>query len=136
MSRCGRFVEQQMEINQSGEWTPAVEQTRYRFVIKFIRNLQPSKEVASDRDLPISIIPTCGGEGPAIQILDSRFRLVELDQLGMLPGQKKVAERLIHHRSEVVLVSERNGSGKTLTIKAREECVLTCVRALISCWLP
>ncbi len=67
-------------------------------------------------DMRVSIMPTFFGEELAIRILDGRFRLVNLESLGMLPDQCECVEELIHRRSGLILVSGRTGSGKTTTL--------------------
>ena len=69
-------------------------------------------------DLRVNFMPTFFGEELAIRILDSRFRLVDLGNLGMLPQQLEQTQRLAHERMGLVLVTGRTGSGKTTTLYA------------------
>ncbi|MCH2132603.1 MAG: GspE/PulE family protein [Phycisphaerales bacterium] len=69
-------------------------------------------------DLRISIIPMLFGEGVVIRILSKTVALLELDELGMEPEVKQHWEQLISRPHGILLVTGPTGSGKSTTLYA------------------
>ena len=68
-------------------------------------------------DLRISTIPTIYGETVHIRILSQAFFL-ELEKLGLLPGDLAVIERVIKKPHGIIFVTGPTGSGKSTTLYA------------------
>lgn len=68
-------------------------------------------------DLRISIIPTRHGEGVVIRILPTKM-LFSLENLGLESDDLEVIERLIKKPHGIILVTGPTGSGKTTTLYA------------------
>ena len=69
-------------------------------------------------DLRISIIPMLFGEGVVIRILSKTAALLELNQLGMEDAVKQHWDQLITRPHGILLVTGPTGSGKSTTLYA------------------
>jgi len=69
-------------------------------------------------DLRISTLPTVFGEKVVMRILDKSQALLEVEQLGFLPDNKKRFEDIIRSSYGIFLVTGPTGSGKTTTLYA------------------
>ncbi len=69
-------------------------------------------------DLRVSIIPMLFGEGIVIRILSKTAALLELDELGMEPQVKEHWDHLITRPHGILLVTGPTGSGKSTTLYA------------------
>ena len=69
-------------------------------------------------DMRLSTLPTQFGERVVIRILDRTLACLSLDQLGLLPGNRRALSQLIHKPHGIVLVTGPTGSGKTTTLYA------------------
>ncbi|MCK8816857.1 type IV-A pilus assembly ATPase PilB [Natroniella sulfidigena] len=67
-------------------------------------------------DLRVSILPTIKGEKVVIRILDKSSLMLDLKQLGFLPGQERLFKRLINQPYGMILITGPTGSGKTTTL--------------------
>ena len=86
------------------------------------RHPQDGHLVIDDEGHPIDVrvgtLPTFQGEDLALRILDSRYRLLSLDKLGVSEQAMGKLETLINHQFGLVLVTGPTGSGKTTTLYA------------------
>jgi len=64
----------------------------------------------------VSIMPLYHGEKAVIRILRENQRLLHLDDLGFLPGMKKLVQNAIDKPHGMILVTGPTGSGKTTTL--------------------
>ncbi len=80
-----------------------------RFQVKF-----GSREV----DLRVSTIPTVLGEKVVLRLLDKSKGLIQLEQLGFIPGQLEEFESIISKSYGIILLTGPTGSGKTTTLYA------------------
>ncbi len=69
-------------------------------------------------DLRVSSLPTAHGESIVMRILDKEGLRLGLPELGFLPDDEAVFERLIASPDGIVLVTGPTGSGKTTTLYA------------------
>lgn len=69
-------------------------------------------------DLRISIIPTLHGEDVAARLLDRKFGLRTLDQIGLSHRELTQLQATLTNPSGLVLVSGPSGTGKTTTLYA------------------
>lgn len=69
-------------------------------------------------DFRVSVIPIAFGEGVVLRILDKQASLVELDKLGMGEDLLKSFNKLISQPHGIILVTGPTGSGKTTTLYA------------------
>jgi len=69
-------------------------------------------------DFRVSVIPTAFGEGVVLRILDKQASLVELTELGMSERLLETFEQLISRPHGIILVTGPTGSGKTTTLYA------------------
>lgn len=69
-------------------------------------------------DLRISVLPNPYGEAVNIRILSQHMSFMPLDQLGLDPSDKPLAEDLIERPNGVILVTGPTGSGKTTFLYA------------------
>lgn len=67
-------------------------------------------------DLRISILPTPHGESVNLRILNSGQVTLGLENLGLLPRDRRIIERLIQKPHGIILVTGPTGSGKTTTL--------------------
>lgn len=67
-------------------------------------------------DLRISILPTPHGESVNLRILNSNQVTLGLENLGLLPRDMALIERLIKKPHGIILVTGPTGSGKTTTL--------------------
>src|SRR5690606_10373822 len=67
-------------------------------------------------DLRISSLPTAYGESVVMRILDKSSLMLGLPELGFLPDDQEVYERLITMPDGMLLVTGPTGSGKTTTL--------------------
>ncbi|MFO0974258.1 MAG: type II secretion system ATPase GspE [Phycisphaerae bacterium] len=76
-------------------------------------------------DLRISVIPMAFGEGVVMRILDKQAILLSLDDLGFMPETLKVFEEVINMPHGILLVTGPTGSGKTTTLYAALNKIVT-----------
>ncbi len=69
-------------------------------------------------DLRVSTLPAIHGESVVMRILDKSSFMVGLEDMGLLPENKKDFERLISLPNGMILVTGPTGSGKTTTLYA------------------
>lgn len=71
-------------------------------------------------DIRISTLPTLFGEHVVMRILGGigKEKLMEIQNLGMMPGQMQEFERILKSPNGLLLVSGPTGSGKTTTLYA------------------
>ena len=69
-------------------------------------------------DLRVSTLPAIHGESVVMRILDKSGFMVGLEDMGLLPENKKDFERLINLPNGMILVTGPTGSGKTTTLYA------------------
>lgn len=69
-------------------------------------------------DLRVSIIPMVFGEGVVMRILDKQAILLSLEDLGFDPDMLKIFEHIIRQPHGIMLVTGPTGSGKTTTLYA------------------
>ena len=69
-------------------------------------------------DLRVSILPTPHGESVNIRILSRSSMAMTMDQLGFLPEDMELFNRLISKPHGIILVTGPTGSGKTTTLYA------------------
>ena len=69
-------------------------------------------------DLRVSSLPTAHGESIVMRILDKEGLKLGMPELGFLPDDQKVFERLIASPDGIMLVTGPTGSGKTTTLYA------------------
>ena len=69
-------------------------------------------------DLRVVTVPTVRGEGVVMRILDKDAVQLDLESLGMAPGELKAFARAYHQAYGAVLVTGPTGSGKSTTLYA------------------
>jgi general secretion pathway protein E/type IV pilus assembly protein PilB len=69
-------------------------------------------------DLRVSIIPMIHGEGVVMRILDKQSILLSLEDLGFDPEMLKIFQHVISQPHGILLVTGPTGSGKTTTLYA------------------
>lgn len=67
-------------------------------------------------DLRISIIPTLHGEDVCCRLLDRKFGLRTLDQIGLTRSELNKMQAMLNNTSGLVLVTGPTGTGKTTTL--------------------
>jgi type IV pilus assembly protein PilB len=71
-----------------------------------------------DVDVRVVTLPLVMGESAVMRILDRRSSVIDLDSLGMLPGERERFRRAIGQSYGAVLVTGPTGSGKSTTLYA------------------
>jgi len=69
-------------------------------------------------DLRVSSLPTVNGESIVMRILDKTMMMIGLEQIGMMPQDLEVFEKIVRKPHGIVLVTGPTGSGKTTTLYA------------------
>jgi len=69
-------------------------------------------------DLRISALPTLYGEDVSVRLLDRETGLLDLDQVGLLPGNVIRLRRLLDNPGGLILVTGPTGAGKSTTLYA------------------
>ena len=69
-------------------------------------------------DLRINIIPTLHGEDVTCRLLDRKFGLRTLEQIGLTRGELNKMHAMLNNPSGLVLVTGPTGTGKTTTLYA------------------
>lgn len=69
-------------------------------------------------DLRVSVIPMLSGEGVVLRVLSKAAVLMGLDQLGMPPGVLAPWDEMINRPHGILLVTGPTGSGKSTTLYA------------------
>jgi general secretion pathway protein E/type IV pilus assembly protein PilB len=72
----------------------------------------------SEFDLRVSVIPMLFGEGVVLRVLSKTAVLMSLDDLGMPQGVRKTWDTLINRPHGILLVTGPTGSGKSTTLYA------------------
>lgn len=67
-------------------------------------------------DFRVSFLPTSFGETIVLRLLDPASSRVPIEQLGLLPVQRKIFEEAIRRPYGMILVTGPTGSGKTTTL--------------------
>jgi type IV pilus assembly protein PilB len=83
-------------------------------------------------DLRVSTLPIMRGESVVLRILDKDQGFVDLDHLGLGPGERARLEHAIRQVQGAVLVTGPTGAGKTTTLYAALDAVNTPERTLIA----
>lgn len=68
--------------------------------------------------LRVSTIPVFDGEKVVMRLLDESSKAMTLEQLGFLPEQLEIVQRIIHKSHGMLLVTGPTGSGKSTTLYA------------------
>ena len=76
------------------------------------------KVAGKDVDIRLSTVPTAHGERLVLRLLDRTNTVLDLKQLGMLPGHLDSFSKLIKKPHGIILVTGPTGSGKTTTLYA------------------
>jgi len=71
-----------------------------------------------DFDIRVSTLPTSFGERVVLRLLDKTSVLLGLEEVGLMPDQMELFERLISAPNGIILVTGPTGSGKTTTLYA------------------
>lgn len=69
-------------------------------------------------DVRVSTMPSNHGERVVLRLLDKNNARLNLEQLGMTEGNRKVFNQLIHKPHGIILVTGPTGSGKSTTLYA------------------
>jgi general secretion pathway protein E len=85
--------------------------------ISFRARIQGSSNV-QEFDLRVSVIPMVAGEGVVLRVLSKSAVLMTLDHLGMPPGIRDAWDKLINRPHGILLVTGPTGSGKSTTLYA------------------
>jgi general secretion pathway protein E len=72
----------------------------------------------AEYDLRVSVIPMLFGEGVVLRVLSKTAVLMSLDDLGMPEGVRKSWDHMINRPHGIVLVTGPTGSGKSTTLYA------------------
>ena len=67
-------------------------------------------------DLRVSILPTQFGETVNIRLLSGSLMMFSLENLGLLPNDIAILDKLIHRPHGIIFVTGPTGSGKTTTL--------------------
>ncbi|MBB1485465.1 type IV-A pilus assembly ATPase PilB [Oceanospirillum sediminis] len=67
-------------------------------------------------DIRINTLPTLWGEKAVLRILDTRHRLIPIEQSGMSLQQQIHFKKALKHSQGMILVTGPTGSGKTVTL--------------------
>ncbi|MEW5756034.1 MAG: GspE/PulE family protein [Pseudomonadota bacterium] len=90
---------------------------------------QDGRTRISDRDglvdLRISVIPTINGESVVLRLLNTKVGLREISQLGFSETDEEIFRDLLHMNYGMLLVTGPTGSGKTTTLYAALQEVIT-----------
>jgi general secretion pathway protein E len=76
------------------------------------------KIAGRDIDIRVSVIPTAHGERVVLRLLDKSTRLLNLEDVGLLPDELAIMDQLIRMSHGILLVTGPTGSGKTTTLYA------------------
>jgi general secretion pathway protein E len=76
------------------------------------------KIAGRDIDIRVSAIPTAHGERVVLRLLDKSASLLDLEQIGLLPDDLEILNRLIRMSHGIVLATGPTGSGKTTSLYA------------------
>jgi type IV pilus assembly protein PilB len=69
-------------------------------------------------DLRVNTVPTVFGECLAIRVLDRGKTIFDMENLGLLPRDMEIVEKLIHKPHGIILATGPTGCGKTTTLYA------------------
>ena len=69
-------------------------------------------------DVRVSTLPSGHGERVVLRLLDKQAGSLDLDHLGMEPGEREIMNEIIHKPHGIILVTGPTGSGKTTTLYA------------------
>ncbi|HID31399.1 MAG TPA: type II/IV secretion system protein, partial [Desulfobacterales bacterium] len=83
-------------------------------------------------DLRVSVYASAYGENIVIRILHRVSELIELDALGMSPGNRAIFQRMLDQPSGIILVTGPTGSGKTTALYAALNYLNDGQRAIIT----
>jgi len=90
------------------------------------------KIAGRDVDIRLSTIPTTFGERIVMRLLDRSNVLLELSQIGLMPDQLRMTEKLIRRSHGILLVTGPTGSGKTTTLYAALQTINTPDKNIIT----
>jgi len=71
-----------------------------------------------DIDVRVSTIPTAFGERLVLRLLNKSGSLLELQDLGLIPGRLRLLKKLVASPNGIILNTGPTGSGKTTTLYA------------------
>ncbi len=90
---------------------------------------QDGRTRISDRDglvdLRISVIPTINGESVVLRLLNTKVGLRQISELGFSSSDEEIFRDLLHMNYGMLLVTGPTGSGKTTTLYAALQEVIT-----------
>ena len=69
-------------------------------------------------DVRVSTLSSGHGERVVLRLLDKQAGRLDLDHIGMEPGERKIMDGIIHKPHGIILVTGPTGSGKTTTLYA------------------
>ncbi len=79
---------------------------------------RPKGKPAQEFDLRVSVIPMLEGEGVVLRLLNKTAVMMGLDELGMPPSVLDIWNQLIQRPHGIMLVTGPTGSGKSTTLYA------------------
>ncbi|MFH1776960.1 MAG: ATPase, T2SS/T4P/T4SS family [Candidatus Omnitrophota bacterium] len=83
-------------------------------------------------DLRVSTLPTVLGEKVVMRLLDKAQLFVKLEQLGFLPKNLELFEKLIHRPYGMILVTGPTSSGKTTTLYSALQTINTVEKNILT----
>lgn len=75
-------------------------------------------EFRRDVDLRVSVLPTNHGESVVIRILERGLAAYKIDEIGLMPEDRKLLDKLLNVQDGFVVVTGPTGSGKTTSLYA------------------
>jgi general secretion pathway protein E len=73
---------------------------------------------ANELDIRISTMPTMYGESVSLRLLNQKNQPLSMEELGMLPGDRKRIESVLDLPHGIILVTGPTGSGKSTSLTA------------------
>ena len=72
----------------------------------------------SDLDIRVSTIPTMYGESVSLRLLNKASKPFTMEELGLLPEDRKVIDQVLHLPYGIILVTGPTGAGKSTSLNA------------------
>lgn len=72
----------------------------------------------SDLDIRVSTIPTMYGESVSLRLLNKSSKPFTMEELGLLPEDRKVINQVLHLPYGIILVTGPTGAGKSTSLNA------------------